>query len=38
MSTFTAPAEVEVEVVEPTSEDDVEYERPWVVIVAYPDP
>ena len=31
MSTFTAPAEVEV--VEPTLEDDVEYDRPWVVIV-----
>ena len=31
MSTFTAPAEVEV--VEPTSVDDAEYDRPWVVIV-----
>jgi ATP-dependent Clp protease adaptor protein ClpS len=31
VSTFTAPAEVEV--VEPGSDEDVEYDRPWVVIV-----
>ena len=31
MSTITAPAEIEV--VEPASEEDVEQERPWVVIV-----
>jgi ATP-dependent Clp protease adaptor protein ClpS len=31
MSTIVAPAEVEVH--EPASDDDVEYDRPWVVIV-----
>jgi ATP-dependent Clp protease adaptor protein ClpS len=31
MSTTFAPAEVEVE--EPTAEDDPEYDRPWIVIV-----
>ena len=31
MSTITAPAEVEVQA--PASEEDVEHERPWVVIV-----
>ena len=31
MSTLIAPAEVEVE--QPTSEEDVEHDRPWVVIV-----
>ena len=31
MSTLLEPAEVEVR--EPSSEEDAEYERPWVVIV-----
>ena len=31
MSTIVAPAEVEIR--QPTSEEDVEHERPWVVIV-----
>ena len=31
MSTIVAPAEVEVH--EPVSSEDVEYDRPWVVIV-----
>ena len=31
MSTTVAPAEVEIR--QPTSEEDVEHERPWVVIV-----
>ena len=31
MSTIVAPAEVEVE--EPVSEGDFEYDRPWIVIV-----
>ena len=31
MNTLAAPAEVEVR--EPTSEDGVEHDRPWVVIV-----
>ena len=31
MSTIVAPAEVEIE--KPASEDDVEHDRPWVVIV-----
>src|SRR5215218_6546736 len=31
MTSLTAPAEVEV--LEPTSEEDVEHDRPWVVIV-----
>jgi ATP-dependent Clp protease adaptor protein ClpS len=31
MSTLIAPAEVEVE--QPVSEEDFEYDRPWVVIV-----
>ena len=33
MSTFTAPAEVEVEVSEPSVEEDWQEDRPWVVIV-----
>jgi ATP-dependent Clp protease adaptor protein ClpS len=33
MSTFTAPAEVEVEVSESSVEEDWQEERPWVVIV-----
>jgi len=31
MSTIVAPAEVEIE--QPVSEEDFEYDRPWVVIV-----
>src|SRR5262245_47784854 len=31
MSTLIAPAEVEVE--QPVSDEDLEYERPWIVIV-----